>query len=129
MSDSDILRSVCRGSREHSLRIFRQIACGGRKYALGSSPNYLLPVAGVARHSLGSYPNARQILVAFGYHLTSRAKPITQTPIKDAPPSLTPVNQWLTSIQFSGNVYAHLMFTVYDRKQTDIHTRFAMQSR
>ena len=57
---------------------------------------YLLPVAGVARHSLGSYPNARQILVAFGYHLTSRAKPVTQTPpVNDAPPSLT---QWLTSI-------------------------------
>ena len=49
MSDSDILRSICRGSRNHSLSISRQPACGGRKYALGSSPKYLLPAAGVAR--------------------------------------------------------------------------------
>ena len=30
-------------------------------------------------------------------------------------------------VQFSGNIYAHLKFTVYGRKQTDIHTHLAMQ--
>ena len=27
-----------------------------------------------------------------------------------------------------GNIYAHLKFTVYGRKQTDVHTRLTMQS-
>ena len=53
-------------------------------------------IYGSARPSLVLQKRAK--IISFGYHLTSRAKSKTHTPAAKNPPSLTPVNQWLTSI-------------------------------
>ena len=98
ISGSDILQSICRCSCNHSLGISKRCACSG------CWKKKLLAVVGSARPSLVLQKRAK--IISFGYHLTSCAKSETHTPAAKAPPSLTPANQWLTSIVMSS--YCHI---------------------